>query len=204
MTGSTAAPVGASKPYLRRASALCLGLALSALAVCLVRVPALPLSTAVSRCGRSGAVVFGPPIHLSSPPPSPCAPVDRMVGGFSSPPRTRPSSVGWPSPTVVTPRVSSPRGNSATPGCWCPVATQIHRPLPGGTPVDFPPLQRPHPPPPCPSLRVTCEPLWRPCGPRCRPHPQCVSGLIFPPASGPAPIRWPRTISAQYSRLVGV
>ena len=52
LSGSITFPVGASKPYLRRASAPYLGLVPSVPEVCLVKVPALPLS----------AAVLGPPI----------------------------------------------------------------------------------------------------------------------------------------------
>ena len=41
-------------------------------------------------------------------------------GGVLSPPRTRPFSLGMPAPVVVTPGVSSPRGNSATMGVSVP------------------------------------------------------------------------------------
>ena len=54
LDGSTTILVGASKPYLRHASAPCSGLAPLVPEVCLFGVPALPLSSAVPRCGRGG------------------------------------------------------------------------------------------------------------------------------------------------------
>ena len=51
LAGSTAVPVGGSKPYSRRTSAPCAGLAPSVPAVCMVRVPVLLLSTALPRYG---------------------------------------------------------------------------------------------------------------------------------------------------------
>ena len=47
--------------------------------------------------------------------------------------------------------------------------TRLPLPLPGSNPVGFPPLQRPHGPPPHPPLPRTCGPLWRPRIPPRRP-----------------------------------
>ena len=156
LAGLTAVPVGASKLYSRRASAPCSGLAPLVPEVCLVRVPALLLSAAMPRCGRSGAVLC-PPIRSLALPPAPCALVARVVGGFSSPPRPCPSSPGTPSPNVVTPGVFPPCGNSATPGVSvsCGYSTHPYSPWqdPRGCSAT-PEASRP------PSLSPTMEELW--------------------------------------------
>ena len=87
-------------------SALCLVLAPLVTAGCLSGVPALSPTADVS-C---------PPVLSSYPPLAPRASVAWLVGGFPSPTCPRPSYPGTPSPLVVTPGVSSPWGNCATPG----------------------------------------------------------------------------------------
>ena len=165
---SSANPAGASKLYSRRVSAPCSGLALSVPAVCLSRVPAMLLSDAAPLCGCGGGAVPGPSILSLSLPPSPRASVARVVGGFLSPPRPCPSSSGTPSPSVITPG-APPGATLPLRGFQCLAATRIHLLLPGGTPVGFPPLRRPHAPPPCPPLPRTRGPLGRPRGPPRRP-----------------------------------
>ena len=68
-----------------------------------------------------------------------------------SPPRPRPSSLSLLAPVVVTSGVSSPGSTQSLQGCCCPVVTRLPRPLPGGTPVGFPPLQKPCGPPLIPT-----------------------------------------------------
>ena len=135
--GSTTVHIGASKPYLWRVSAPCSGLTLSVPAVCMSRVPAIFMSAAMSCCGCGGATILGPPILSLAPPPSPCASVARVVGGFPSPPRPRLSSPRTPSPSVGTPGVLSPRGNSATLGVSMPCSNLTPPPTPWRYPRGF-------------------------------------------------------------------
>ena len=207
MAGSTAVPVGASKLYSQRASTPCLGLAPSALAVCLGGVSALPSSTAVPRFGRSGAAFLGLPICLLSPLPSPCALVARVVGDVLSPPCPRLSSLGALAPSLVTLGIHSSPGNSVNPGLLLPCGNLTPPLTPWHDPHGFsatPEALRP--PPPRPPLWGTCVPLQRPCGPRRRPaFPRCPQPdfpaclLVSPfvpdlPHGGPAfpPHRWPQ------------
>ena len=188
--GSTAIPIGSSKLYLRCASAPCSGLETSVPAVCLGGFPALPSSAAMPHCGRGAAAVLGPPISLSSPLPSPCTQVARVVAWVSSPPRPHMSSLGALTPAVVTWVV--------TLGVSLACATRLPRPLPDRNPVGFPPLRRPHGPPPRPPLRGTRGTLERPFGPCRHPalprfcqtyFPACLRFSPFAPASlhgGPA------------------
>ena len=155
--GLTAVPVGASKPYLGRASAPCSGLAPSVPVVYLVGVPALPLSAAVPCCGSGGTAVLKPPIDSSLPPPSLCAPV-AQVGGWWGRFRILPAPVHL--------SLVRPCPWLSLRGCRYHVATRLPHPLPDRTSVGFPPLRRP---PPCPPLRGTCGPLQRPRCPRRRP-----------------------------------
>ena len=179
---STAVLVGASKLYSRRASTPCSGLAPLVLAVFLDRVPALTSSAVVPCCGRGGAAVHGLPIKLLSPPPSPCALVARVVGGFRpllAPVRLRLvcPRVWWSLREFVPPRQVGYSGGVGA--LWL---LDPPRPLPGGTPVGFLPLRRPcaPPPPPCPPLQGTRGSLWRPCGPRRRPALPKFFWTIFP------------------------
>ena len=110
LAGSTAVPGGASKPYLRRASALCSGLAPSVTVAYLGGVPTLLVS----------AAVLGPPILSLLLPLAPRVSVARVMGGFLSPPRP-----SLPSPSTILPRVATPGffppwGNASTPGVPMP------------------------------------------------------------------------------------
>ena len=136
-SGSTAVPIGASKPYLRCGSATCLVLAPSVPEVCLVGVPALPLYSAVTRCGRGGAAVLGPPIRSSLLPPDSCAPVARVVGGFSSPPHPWPSSLALPHLWWSLRWFRHPGATLTLRGCRCPMATRLPLLLHVRTPRGF-------------------------------------------------------------------
>ena len=189
--GSTAVPAGASNLYSRHVSAPCSVLTPSMPAVCLGGVSALPLSASVTRCGCGGSAVLGPPIVLSLPPPSLCAPIARVVGGFSSPPCPCQSSLGAPPRAVVAPGVLSPQGNSVTPGVSMPCGNLTPPPTPWWDPCVFLPLRRA-------SLPLSSSPtpsdLWatpeasRPCRlpalPRfCRPYfPTSLLVSPFAPA----------------------
>ena len=95
---------------------------------CRVRVPALPLSAAVSISVPGGSAVPGPP----SPPLASCVLVAQAVGGFSSPPppfvlpqsdlsRCGPSGGVVPPGSSTTPVVSAPCGESTPlPTLWRP------------------------------------------------------------------------------------
>ena len=98
------------------------------------------------------------------------------------------------------------RPSGATLSLWgyrCSVATQPPRPLPGGTPTGFPPLQRP------------CGPLLVPhsggivghsgglAAPVIASHSQGFAGLFFPPDSRPPPLHLLCPMAAPHSRLVG-
>ena len=136
LAGSTAVPVGVSKPYSRRNSMPCLGLELPVPAECLVGVPALLSSVAVPHCGSGGGTVLGPPI-CSPPPPDPCAPVPQVMGGVSSPSCPRPSSPSSPSPAVVTLGVSPYWGNYAPPGASVPCGESTPPSTPWQDPSEF-------------------------------------------------------------------
>ena len=109
------------------------------------------------------------------PPPSPVRPPLEL-------PHSRWSLWGFHPPRATLPLWE----------CWFPVATQILLPLPGGTLVGFPPLQRPRALPPCPPLRRNCGPFQRTRSPRCCPalpnihrpgFPAGLSTSPFAPAS---------------------
>ena len=118
--GSSAAPVGASKPYSWCKCEPFLGLAPSVPTVFLCRVPELSPTAAVPRCGSGSAAVPGPPLLSSSQPLIAHTLVSWVVGGFLTPPRPCLFSPVSPSPLVAILGVSSPQGNSATPGVSMP------------------------------------------------------------------------------------
>ena len=135
--GLSAGLVGASKLYLRRKCVPFLGLALSVLAVFLCWVPTLSPTADMPRCGRGSAAVPGLPILSSSQPLIAHALVYQVVGGVLSPPRSRLYSPGSLSPLVVTPGVSSPRGNSATLGVSIPCGDLTPPRTPWRSPPEF-------------------------------------------------------------------
>ena len=143
LAGSTTVPGGASKPYLRRASMSCSGLASSVLAVCLGGVLALSVSAAVPCCGHVAAAVLGPPILALAPPPAPLALVAQVVVELPSPNPPPPPTPGPPSPAVAIPGVSSPWGNASTPGVLMPCGDSTPPPTPWQSPWGFLPLHRP-------------------------------------------------------------
>ena len=197
--GSPAVPVGASKPYSQRASVPCSGLAPLVPEVCLGGVSAIPSFADVPCGSHGGSVVLGPPIGHLLPPSAPCALVTRVVGGGVHPlpapvrtPSVRPNSLWALQGFLPTASTLSLRG------CRRPVTTRSPLPLPDGTPVGFPPLRRPHDPPPLPPLRGTRGPLRRPCGPRHRPALPRFRRSYFPAGLPVAPFA-----PASRSRLVG-
>ena len=134
VSGSPAGSSVASMLYLGRNLIPFLGLAPSALSECFFWAPALSSSTAVTRCGRGGGAIPSPRVIYLSPSPALLSLVDRVVGGFPSPPRPRPPPCDTTSTLVATPGVLPPRGNSSTLGCQCPVATRIPLALPRSPP----------------------------------------------------------------------
>ena len=181
----------------------CAGLAPSVPTVCLGGVPALSLSAAMPRCRCGGSAVLGPLIGLLSSQLSPCTPVARVVGGFSSPPcPVRPPS--------VRPRLRwslwgfcPPGATHSLRGCCFPVATRLPYPLPGRTPVVFrhsgglaAPLLVPHSGGLVGHSRGLAASVVA-------PHSRCFSRLIFPPASFSPPLRLPLPMATLLSCLVG-
>ena len=169
----------------------------------LVGVPALPSSAAVPCCGHGAVTVLSPSIDLSSLPPSPFAPVPRVVGRFSSPPCPVCPPLVRPLLWLSLQGFCSPWATQFLWGCRCTVATRLPHPLSGWSPVGFPPLWRPCGSPPRPPLCGTCGPLQRLRGPCRCPALLRFAGLNFLPASGPPLLRQPRPMAAPRSRLVG-
>ena len=135
--GLTAVPVGASKPYSRRASTPCSFLAPLVPAVCLGGVPALLVSSKVPRCGRSGAAILGPTIFSPLLTPAPCASVDWLAGGVPYPHCPRPPSPSTLLPVVGTLGVPYPRGNASNPGVLMPCGNSTPPPNPWRSPLGF-------------------------------------------------------------------
>ena len=153
--GSTAVPAGASKPYSRRA-------VLGPGAVGAGSMPGqdpraavvrrrVPLWARWLRRPRTAhRLVFFAAVSLRPG----CS---GGGGGGLSLPRHRPSSLGAPSPAVVTLGVSSPRGNSVTPGVSVPCGDLTPSPTPWQDPRGFsvtPEASRP------PSLSLTPGESW--------------------------------------------
>ena len=140
MAGSPVGSFGASKLYLRRASAPCLGLAPSAPSDCQNAFACSPVVPRISLPLTCPAVcLVAPPAPVCSPSPL------RSWCRFS------PWCPGWlwiiiplpvpvpgtPQPSRVTPEVLSPQGNSSTPGVSVPLGYSNPPPTPWRPPPGF-------------------------------------------------------------------